>query len=136
MSAVIIRSLLEGALATITPALSTAYENTPFTPVVGTPYQRVNILFAEPGVLEMSGKMHREQGFMQVTLCYPLDAGTAGASARAELIRTIFYRGRDFVSGNVTVTIDRHPEIRPAQTDDDRYVLPVRVRFYSNIVRS
>jgi len=36
MSVVSIRAALETALAAITPAMSTAYENAPFTPVNGT----------------------------------------------------------------------------------------------------
>lgn len=136
MSALICRTLLEAALAAMSPALATASENVAFTPTVGTPYQRVNVLLAQPDPIEMSGHFHREQGFMQVTLCYPLNEGSAAALARAELIRTVFYRGKTFSGSGVTLMIDRHPEIAPAMTEDDRFIVPVRVRFYANIQRS
>jgi hypothetical protein len=51
---------------------------------------------------------------------------------RAELIRTTFKRGNAFTASGVTTTIEKTPEIGPAMLDDDRYVLPVRVRFYAN----
>lgn len=136
MSALICRTLLETALAAISPALATAYENMPFTPTVGTPYQRVHVLLADPDPIEMSGHFHREHGFMQVTLCYPLDAGSGPALTRAELIRSTFYRGKTLSGSGVTLMIERHPEIAPAITEDDRYVVPVRVRFFANIERS
>jgi hypothetical protein len=33
----------------------------------------------------------------------------------------------------VTVNIERTPEIMPGRVEEDRFVLPVRVRFYSHI---
>lgn len=136
MSVLVIRSLLETALAAMTPAVSTSFENVPFTPVVGTPYQRAHLMFAEPDAIEMGNTHHREQGIFQITLCYPLDAGPSAAVTRAEAIRKVFYRGRTLVGSGISLTIERHPEIAPAITEDDRFVLPVRVRFFANITRS
>lgn len=129
MSVVAIRAALETALAAMSPALSTAYENKAHTPVTGTPYQRVAIMFARPDNEELSAA-HVAQGFMQVTLFYPENAGPSAASTRAELIRTTFYRGRSMtpVSG-VAVTVFTTPEIMPGYVDGDRYCIPVRVRF-------
>lgn len=136
MSAVTIRAILETALSAMSPSLPTAWENTKFTPAPETAHQRVYLLLAQPQMLEMSWKLHRERGFMQVSLCYPLDAGPSAAATRAELIRTTFYAGRDLTSGGITVTIDGTPEIAPAMVEDDFYVLPVKVRFYSHVSRS
>ena len=136
MSAVAIMSALATALATVSPSLATAWENTPYTPVVGTAYQRVFLLMGEPVPLEQSGRVNREQGVMQVSLCYPLSTGSGAALTRAELIRATFYRGRTFTSGSTTLTIDRMPEISPALIENDRYVIPVRIRFYSHVIRS
>lgn len=133
MSVVAIRPALETALNAMSPALGTAFENGPvYVPATGTPYQRVNLILAEPSNNE-NNRYHMERGFLQVTLCYPQGAGPGAAAARAELIRATFYRGASFVSGSVTVTIDRTPEIAPAQIVDDRYVIPVRIRFYAHI---
>ena len=131
MSVVKVRTALEAAISAMTPALQTAYENVPFTPTHGTPYQRVNVLFAEPGNQEY-GANYQELGFMQITLFYPLETGTGAANARAELIRQTFKRGSSFQNGGLSVVIERTPEIRPGANDGSFYILPVRARFYCN----
>lgn len=131
MSVVLIRQALEVALAAMSPALATAYENTPYTPVVGTPYQRVWLLMADPVNPEM-GRTTRDHGFLQVSLAYPLGAGPSAAATRAELIRDTFYRGRSFTTSGITVTIEKTPEIGPGMIEPDRYVVPVRIRFFAN----
>lgn len=136
MSALLIRAALESALAAMSPPLPTAWENTPYTPTAGAPYQRVHMLLARPAMLEMAQRIHREQGFLQVTLCYPLNAGPSAAAARAELIRSTFHAGRTFAASGVTVSIDGTPSIHPAATEDDAYVLPVRINFYAHVQRS
>jgi hypothetical protein len=128
MSLAAIRSALETQLATITPALVTAYENAPYTPVAGTPYQAPYVLLAQPDNSEI-GPGFNDQGIFQVNLFYPKDAGPAAAQARAELIRTAFPFAASFVSGTTTVNITATPEVAPARAEDDRYLLPVKVRF-------
>ena len=136
MSAVLIRSALEVALAAVSPAIATAWENVPYAPVPGTAYQAVFLILAQPASLEMSGRIHRDQGYMQVNLLYPLDSGPAAAATQAEAIRSAFYAGRALSASGVTVFIEGTPEIAPAQIGDDRYMVPVKVRFFANIVRS
>lgn len=131
MSLLAVRAALETALASITPAIPLAWENTPYTPVSGTPYARVYLLAAEPDNPEMGG-MATERGFLQVSLCYPLDAGPGAAMTRAELIRSTFPRGAAFSASGITTQIERTPEIAPAMIEEDRYVLPVRVRFFAH----
>lgn len=132
MSAVSIRAALETALAAMSPALSIAYENAVFTSVSGTPYQKVEFMFARPGNNENTAS-HMELGIMQVTLRYPLNTGSGAAMARAELIRTAFPRKRSITSGAITVTISDTPEIMPGYVDADRFAVPVRVRFFCPI---
>lgn len=132
MSVVSIRAALETALNGMSPSLSTAWENASFTPINGTAYQQVHLLFAEPENVEY-GSRHREIGYMQVKLMYPLKNGTATAAARAELLRATFARGNTFTSGAVTVMIMRTPEIQPGAIEDDRYAVNVIIRFFANI---
>lgn len=133
MSAVSIRAALEAALAAMTPAIDTAWENGEgYEPTKDTPYQRVNILFARPDNPEV-GRSYMQRGFMQVTLMYPPEKGPSTAGARAELLRSTFYRTRALVSGSVTVTIEFTPEIMPGFRDGDRYAVPVRVPFFADI---
>jgi hypothetical protein len=115
----------------MSPALATAWENIAFTPPASSvPYQRAFILFAEPDNSEF-GANYTDQGIFQVSLCYPLQAGDATARTRAGLIRTTFARGLTFTSGGTTVTIQRTPEIGQGQVEGDRWVIPVKIRFYS-----
>lgn len=131
MSLVAVRAALEVALAAMSPALATAWENIPYSPDVGVPYQRVYLLAAEPNNPEM-GRYVTEQGFLQVSLAYPLNAGPGAAMERAELIRSIFYRGASFTASGVTTVIERTPEIAPGRIEDDRYVVPVKIRFFAH----
>jgi hypothetical protein len=129
MSISAIRSTLESALDGMAPALATAWQNAPFTPVVGTPYQRASLLLAEPDNQE-KGASFQEQGFLQVDLCYPQSVGANTAEARAELLRTTFKRGTSLANG---ILISHTPEVKPAYNDGDRFVVPVRIRFHTYI---
>lgn len=129
MSITAIRATLETALDGMTPAIQTAWQNVPFTPVVGTPYQRASLLLAEPDNREF-GAGFQEQGFLQVDLCYPQSVGANTAEARAELLRTTFKRGTSLANG---ILISHTPEVKPGYNDGDRFVIPVRIRFHTYI---
>lgn len=145
MSLLAVRRCLEEALAAMESPIATAWENVPFTPIDGSPYQRVSLLAAEPDNPEM-GRYTQERGFLQINLCYPLGTGPAAALQQAQRIRSAFYRGRTLTTTQiddwfeyyspaettVITTIEKTPEISPALIEDDRYVLPVRVRFFAN----
>lgn len=133
MSVVKVRAALETALNGISPALATAWENVAYAPITGTAYQQVHLMLASPSNDEF-GRKHREQGYMQVKLMYPLQIGTSTVAARAELLRTTFYRGASFTASGVTVVIDQTPEVSPGSVEGDRYAVPVKVRFYANIL--
>ena len=133
MSIVNVRAALETKLNGMTPALPTSWENIPYIPVAGTAYQEAYVLPATPDNPTLGDGFYREQGIFQITLLYPLQAGTATAAARAQLIRTTFKRGTSMVSGAVTVRVDRTPEISPGRVDGDRFSIPVKIRFFADI---
>lgn len=133
MSQVAIRAALEVRLNSMVPALATAWENVPFAPPVATtPYQRVNLLFARPDNFEM-GSGYTEQGYMQVTLLYPLSGGSAPAMARAAAIRAHFPKNLSLTHSGFVTTINRTPEISNGVIDGDRWSLPVRIPFHAHI---
>jgi hypothetical protein len=132
MSTLLIRAALETALAAMSPALPTAYENNELTPTPAAAYQVANVLFARPDNAEISAS-HVELGFMQVTLRYPLNTGPAAATTRAEAIRTAFPRGLSLTSGGIVTTITDTAEIMPGFIEADRYCIPVRVRFRAQV---
>jgi hypothetical protein len=131
MSLVIMRTLLENKLNTMTPAIATAWENVPFTPVSGVPYQRVNLLVSNVVNPAINDKMFQVNGFLQVTLSYPIGTASKNAYTRADLIEEIFYYGLVLVSGAIKVRITKTPVIAPAIINGDRYELPVTIYFSS-----
>ena len=136
MSQLVVRRLLETALIAISGGLSssqTKWENRPFTPTPNVAYQRVDLLPAEPENPTVGDGFYRERGSMQVSLFFPAKGGSKDAQTQAELIRSAFPRGTKFTEGSVTVHVDSQPTILPAYEDGDRYVVPVRVRYYANV---
>lgn len=129
MSLVAIRNALEDALKAADPAMATGFENVSFTPPdIETPYQLAYLLPAEPDNKEF-GPIFQERGIFQISLFYPLKAGTALAVGRAELLRSTFSRAASFVNSGVTVTITKTPEIGQGSPDGDRWFIPVKCRF-------
>lgn len=137
---------------------ATAFENIAFKPPASSvPYQQVHILFATPDNI-VYGSTHREVGYVQVKLMYPLQNGTSTINTRAELLRSTFYRGAcviasgshqggvfnyliddmglidtwDFID-EMKVIIDKTPEVAPGSVEGDRYAVPVKIRFFANI---
>lgn len=133
MSDKAIRAALETRLSAIGSPLATAWENLEFEPTPGVPYQRVSILRAEPENPELSGTLVRLSGFMQVTLFYPQADGPGAAEAKAEAIRAHFPRKLTLSSGGVSVVIDPTPYVMQGFADGDRWAVPVRVPYFSNI---
>lgn len=130
MSLGAIRAALEGALDGMSPALATAWENRPSPDVTDDPYQQVWLMMADPLNPEF-GKGAQERGYLQVNLCYPADKGPGAAEARADQIKTAFYRGRSLPAGEFIVVIDGTPSVHPGFRDGDRWVRPCRIPFYA-----
>lgn len=132
MSRAAIRSALQAALNSIQPPISTAWENTSFNPVNGIPYQKVDLLFAQPDNSEF-GSNYMELGILQVTLMYPLSMGTFDMENRIDLLTKKFKRGASFSSGNQTVIINSSPWATGGVRDGDRWAAPVKIRWQTNV---
>ena len=132
MSLATIRAILEGEVATASSGVSTAYENAPFTPVAGVLYQQVTLLPAEPENSEI-GPGYTDRGILQINIFAPKDKGAKDAQDRAIALRDHFPFAASFTSGGITVNIIKTPEIGVARPDDDRFMVPVRVRWHARI---
>ncbi len=132
MSIISVRAALEAKLNAMTPALATAWENVPYTPVSGTAYQAAYVLPVTENPT-MGDDHHRLAGIFQVNLFYPLQTGTLTAATRAELIKTTFKRGTTMVSGSVSVIVERTPDIGQGRVDGDRFMIPVKIRWYADV---
>jgi hypothetical protein len=104
------------------------YENAPYTPTAGVPYAACYLMMATPLNIEI-GPGFTDQGIFQITLFYPINAGATAAQAHAQRIRDAFPFRASFVSGGTTVNIIATPEVAPARAVDDRFSVPVKVRF-------
>jgi hypothetical protein len=127
-----LRKALETRLAALVGALPTQWQNLPYVPVAQTAYQQVALLLADPINPEI-GRMYQENGYMQITLRYPLNTGPGAADAMAQSIRDWFYYGLPLAANGLTVTINKTPTISPSFVDGDRYCIPVKVRFFANV---
>lgn len=134
MSLLAIKAALETRLKAIASPLATHWENAPFTPPDKSPWQAVHFLPAAPENPTFGDNFHRLQGVLQVTLYYPLGGGAGTAVSKAESIKSWFPRGSTFEANGVTTMIQRTPEIGVARIVNDRYVVPVSIRYYANIL--
>src|SRR4030066_1318488 len=133
MSITAVRQALEVALFAMTPAIATAYDNFPYTPVTNTPYQRVTLVPSLPDNATFGDGHYQERGLLFIELHYPINNGSVTAATRAELIRTTFKRGASFTNGGVTVVIEKTPENGQGMVLDAFWVLPIRVRSYAEV---
>ena len=133
MALVEIRTALETKLNALTPTLATAWENVPFTPVVGTAFQQVNLMIADTLNPTLGGNHYRVKGFMQVLLCYPANVGAKTAATHVDLLVNHFKRSTSLTNGSVTVIIDKTPSIAPALIDGVLYKIPVSIYFSADI---
>jgi hypothetical protein len=132
VSTALVHLAIQSALAALTPAISNSWENVNFVPIAGTPYQGLDIFLSDPDNLGYGSGPYRDEGFFQVSLNYPKYAGTATVQARADLIRSTFYRGRTLTSGSQKVVINRTPTISKGRVNGDFWLVPVTVYFFSN----
>lgn len=136
MSYEVIRKLLEQRLNTITPALDTVFENTPYTPTKGVAWQAVHVLPAPTQNPTLGDQHHREVGEFQVSLNYPPNAGSQAANARAQLIRETFPRGLSMAVGTLRLLIDQTPYLLRAQQSPNWYFLAVAVPYTAEVFSS
>jgi len=132
MSVQKIRAALETTVNSMTPALPTAWQNDSFSPANGVAWQRVSVLTGRPENQVMDAS-YKENGILRFSLFYPLRIGSALASQRIDLIRSVFPRDTKLVKDNVTVTTVGTPEKASEQVETDWYSVVIDIRFYSEI---
>lgn len=113
-------------LAALTPALPTAFEGISFVPPTGM-YQRLQFVINPPTDPVFGRGYHRENIQVQIFVADKLDVGTAGAVARAELLRDWFYKGLTLTESGVSMIILRTPQIAGASVAGDRVIVPVLI---------
>lgn len=128
-----IRAALESRLSAMAGVITTAWENEDFTPPVdGAAYQMVRLMRAQPESPTID-TFRRHVGFLQVTICFPQSTGPGDAEDYAGTLAAWFPKRLSLTSGGVVVTIEGTPYVMPGFDDDERYVVPVRIPYFSNI---
>ncbi len=123
----------ENKLNALSPAVATAYENVNYAPVTGTPYQKVNLLPAQPENDTLGSDYYREVGLFQIGLYYPMNTGRGAAQARAQALKNHFKRGTVMTANGQTVRVIRTPQVSPSQIIGDRYFIAVSVFYRSEV---
>lgn len=127
-----IKKAFEKRLATLSPAIATAYEGVSFTPTTA-PYQRVMLVPSQPLNPTMGTEHYREVGSFQVFLNYPANKGSGEAIARASQIRTLFKRGTTLIEDSTEVKILTTPKISGNSIVQDRIVFPVIISYIADV---
>lgn len=115
---------------TLTPSLSIAWPNRPFTPTVGTSYLRVRHLRNDNDRLFLKGSApHHRQGILQVDVVAPLDAGAEDANAIAGAVAGHFPADLDLYGDDVRVKIEAAPTVHGAIPADAWWETPVSIGY-------
>lgn len=133
MSDDVIRRLLESRLNGASAGFATAWENVPFSPVQGTPYQAPVLLPAQTQDPTMGDGYSRPLGIFQVTLVFPAGAGAQAAQARAKAVLAHFPKGLSLTEGAVTVRVMRTPWASGGASVDGWYRLPVSIPYEAEV---
>ena len=128
-----IRAALEARLNALTPAISTAWENASHTPVHNQPYQRVNLLYADPDNRILGCARRYETGVFQVTLCYPIGSGAGAIEDRANLLREHFKRGTVLTNSGQSLQIINTPSKRSLGNDGAVFRMAVSINFRAEV---
>ena len=131
MSLATIRAALETRLNGITSPLPTAWENVPYTPTVGTAWQRVRLLVNDPVDYAVTSDVIEQRGFLEVLIFYPQNAGTSAAATRAQAIADRFAPVQTLTSGSAKVEILGRSRIGTGIATDDWYAIPMSVPWRS-----
>ena len=118
----------------MSPAIATGYENVQFSPPDNAPYQRVQLIPDTPDNSTFGDDYYREKGEFQVFLAYPRNTGPALAMDRAVSLQNHFKRGSSFQEGNVVVHILKTPSIAGSIVTQDRYVVPVIIKYEAEVL--
>lgn len=126
-----IRQALESAVSSVTPAISTRYENVAFTPTVGVPYQELYLLPSINAHLNIDNADFESLGVFQINLRYPSGTGAKNATDRAELYVSAFKVGSKFVKDDIEVISTSTPRLTILGVDGDRYTVAVSITYKS-----
>ena len=116
--------------------IATAYENTNYSPAVGTPFAQLFFLPDQPKGVTLSGIGEDEHtGIFQINLNYPQGAGAGAAADKADAIREYFEAGARFAFDSQEVLVLSCGRAG-GRNDSGWFILPVSINFMARTTRS
>lgn len=134
METLYVKRGFEKQLKSIDPDFPTAYENVSFEPS-DSPYQRCKLVPSRPENPSIGDNYYREVGQFIVFLCYPVNQGTVDVFTKAAEIRDHFSRGFSFTESGIQITIEYTPQIAGGMNVEDRYIVPVIIEYFAEILK-
>jgi hypothetical protein len=125
------RAALDSRLAAMPDLPPVAWENSDFTPVPGQPYAAVNLLPRAVANPTLSQRLRDDGGVYQIGLYFPRGTDTATCDNLAGAVQSWFNAGLILQGATIKVQIERTPEIAAGMPADDRWLVPVSVRYRS-----
>lgn len=117
----------------LSPALQVAWPDKEFTPPkdgLGKPEPYLEARLFEAPTEGIGISRHNQyQGFLQVTLVYPENAGAIVSKSVAAAVIQHFKRGTRLYSGSQRVDIIREPYLSPSIQDAPYTRTPVTIRY-------
>lgn len=75
------------------------------------------------------GDEQLKEGFLQVGIVDPMNKGTIAPARIADEILTLFAKGTRLTEDNVTVKIEKHPNLLTVVQDGQRAIFPVSIPY-------
>jgi len=124
-----IKQAFEIKLNSINPTIATAYENAPFTPTNGVPYQELTLLPSYNDSEYINDKQYVSYGLVQITIKYPTTKGAKDVLDRVKLYMNNFVRGDTLTNGGINIKIKSTPIAVNLGTIGDRYVYAISINY-------
>lgn len=115
------------------PQIDTVYEGDEYEPTFDVPYQRFMHLPDAPLNPTLGDGYRREVGQFVIFLNYP-NKDSILAKERALIIQDTFNRGMTMIEDGLEVIIERTPAITSGTQVADRYILPIRIRYFASVL--
>jgi len=127
-----IKQAIEIKLNSILPVIQTSYENSPFTPTNGLPYQEVTFLpaYNDNAFIDNSGYL--SYGLVQILLKYPTGSGSNAILSRVKLYLDNFKSGSNLTKDGIEVNIQGTPSIKNLGVVGDRICYAISINYMAH----
>lgn len=119
------------AALSLTPALPVAWPGRPFTPPSSAYLEATILMNTNRNQFVADDSTTEFRGIMQVTVVAPSGAGIISPVELAGKVAQHFERGAPMANANLTVKIDKQPDVASARVEVDRVRVPVSISWYA-----